>query len=155
MRRHRLPGRGKLQPKVCFAHAIGIKRRASFGCFDEMTGDQARCEIMKKRLDFDEQLARNVFCSRRSLPKMRMIFIQKFVIEAFVQNRFNPRLDLADVDQHAVGRIHLAGENKISDVVPTGPIASSAIRDRMPQYSRSPTKRKQRDDAKRKTPGAC
>ncbi len=56
-----------------------------------------------------------------------MIFIQKFVIEARVQDPFNPRLDFADVDQHAVGRIDLAGENKISDVVAPGPIARGSF----------------------------
>ena len=54
---------------------------------------------------------------------MRMIFVQKFVVEARVQDVFDPGLDFADVDQHAVVGIDLAGENKISDVIATRAVA--------------------------------
>ena len=87
--------------------------------------------------------------------KMRMIFVQEFVIEARMQNLLHPRFDFADVDQHAVGGIDLAGENKVGDVVPSGAVAGRRSPGQRRRGFPHPTRMARKGGARRRIPGAC
>ena len=92
-----------------------------------MTGGKTGLQVAEERRHLDEELARDVFRSRRHLAEDRVIFIQELVIEPRVQHFLHPRFDFADVDQHAVGRVDLAGENKKGDVVSPGSVARRGL----------------------------
>ena len=100
--RHRLPGGGKFEPVIGLAQSIGINGRAALRRLDQVAGDESGLEIVKERLDLDEEPARDVFRRRRDVAEVRVIFIEKFMVETRVQDFFHPRLDFADVDQHPV-----------------------------------------------------
>jgi len=93
-----------------------------------MARDQFRLEMAEKRFDFGEELAGDVLRGRRHVTKCGMIFVEKLVIETRVQNFFHPPFDLADVNQHPVRDVDLAGENKIGDVVSPSPITGGRFR---------------------------
>ncbi len=125
--RHRLPGGGKFEPVIRLAQAIGVDGRAPFRGLDQMAGNEAGFEIVKERLDLDEEPARDVFRRRRDFAEVRVIFVQKFMVESRVQDLFHPRLDFADVDQHPVLWVDLAAEDKIGDVISAGAVLGRAF----------------------------
>ena len=55
------------------------------------------------------ELSRHVLDGWRHISKRRIIFIQKFMVETFVDNFPRTRLDLTDINQHSSDRINRAG----------------------------------------------
>src|ERR1700686_2940398 len=90
------------------------------------------------------ELSRHVLDGWRHISKRRIIFIQKFMVETFVDNSSRTRLDLTDINQHSSDRINRAGKNKIGGVVAPGSIARLCLRTECHHvFAISPTRNKQ------------
>src|SRR2546421_10682689 len=120
--RHGLPRRRKFEPVIRVASAIDIKRRAAIRSFDQMNRNQLCTDIIKQRRDVSEKLARDVFGGWGRFTKRRVVFVQKLMVELVVDHSASAFLDFADIDQHSGDGIDPTAENKISDVISSGPM---------------------------------
>src|SRR5205814_6616809 len=87
----------------------------------------------KQRGDVGEKLARNVFRGRSHFAKRRIVFVQKFVIKAIVDDLARAFFNFADVDEHSRDRIDLAAKNKIGGIISTRPVLCPCLRTKRDQ----------------------
>src|SRR6516225_3645344 len=92
-----------------------------------MNRDQFGIDIGKKRRDIVEELARDIFGSRRHIAKGRIVFVQELVVESIVDFFAGAAFDLADVDQHSRNRVDASAENKIGNIVATGSMPGTGL----------------------------
>src|SRR4029453_8565858 len=113
MRRDRSARRGEIEPVICFNRAISISGCAALRSFSQLHGNKSRRIAVKKPCHIIEKLPTNILCCRHLVPKSGVIFVQKAMIEAIVNDFTSALLNLADVDQHSGGSIGLTGKNKV------------------------------------------
>jgi hypothetical protein len=81
----------------------------------------------KERSHIIEKLPANILGCRHLVPEGGVIFVQKAMVVAIVNDFTSAFLNLADVDQHSGGGIGLTGKNKVSDIVASGAVTRGAF----------------------------
>src|SRR4029079_110354 len=86
------------------------------------------CRIAaKKRCDILEKLPTNILGCRHLVPEDRVIFVQKAMVVAIVNDLPGAFLNFADVDQHSSSGIGLTAEYKVSHKVAPGAMRRGAF----------------------------
>src|SRR5437667_8497131 len=127
MRRNRSACRGEIEPVICFNGAVGISGRTALRSFPQMHRNKPRRIATEKRCDILEKLPTNILRGRHFIPEGGVIFVQKTMVVAIVNDFTGAFLNFADVDQHSGGRIGLTGKNKVSDIVASGAVTRGAF----------------------------
>src|SRR2546421_686025 len=127
MRRDRSARRGEIEPVICFNGAVGISGCAPFWSFPQVHHNKPRWIAAKKRCDIIEKLPTNILGCRHLVPEGRVIFVQKAMVVAIVNDLTSAFLNFADVDQHSSGGIGLTAEYKIGHIVAAGAMRRGAF----------------------------
>src|SRR2546423_14163798 len=127
MRRDRSAGRREIEPVICLNGAVSISGCAALRSFPQVPCDKPRRIVAKKRCDIIEKLATNILSCRHLVPEGRIIFVQKTMIVAIVNDLTGAFLNLANVDQHSSGAIGLTAEYKVSHIVTAGAVRRGAF----------------------------
>src|SRR6266513_5693616 len=127
MRRSRLARRGEIEPVVCFNRAVSISGCAALRSFPQVHRNKPRRIAVKKRCDIIEKLPTNILGGRHLVPEGGVIFVQKAMVVAIVNDFTGAFLDFADVDQHSGSGIGLTAEYKIRHIVATGAVRRGAF----------------------------
>src|SRR5580765_5042599 len=127
MRRNRSACRGEIEPVICFNGAGGISSRAPLRSFPQVDRDKPCWIAAKKRCDILEKLPTNILRGRHLIPEGGIIFVQKAMVVAIVNDLTGAFLNFADVDQHSSSRIGLTAEYKVSHIVATGAVRRGAF----------------------------
>src|SRR5205085_5525246 len=127
MRRDRSPRRGEIEPIVRVNGIVGIGSGAALRSFSQVHGSKPRLLAVKKRYDILQKLAANILGCRDLVPERGVIFVQKAMVIAIVNDSAGAFFDFADVDQHSGGRIGLTGENKVGHIVTAGAVTRAAF----------------------------
>src|SRR5882757_7897392 len=110
MRRNRSACRGEIEPVIGFNGAVGISGCASFRSFPQVHRDKPCRIAAKKRCDILEKLPTNILRGRHLVPEGGIIFVQKAMVVAIVNDLTSAFLNFADVDQHSSGGIGMTAE---------------------------------------------
>src|SRR6266853_5384958 len=122
------PARGReIEPVICFNRAVSISGCAALRSFPQVHGNKPRRIAVKKRCDIIEKLPTNILRCRHLVPEGRVIFVQKAMVVAIVNDLTGAFLNFADVDQHSSSRIGLTAEYKIGDIVAPGAMRRGAF----------------------------
>src|SRR5213595_3043015 len=113
---------GEIEPVICFNRAVSIRGRAAFRSFPQVHSNKPGRIAAKKRCDIIEKLPTNILGCRHLVPEGGVIFVQKAMVVAIVNDFTGAFLNFADVDQHSGSRIALTAEYKISDIVASGAV---------------------------------
>src|SRR5438552_4250726 len=127
MRRNRSACRGEIEPVICFKGAVGISGRTAVRSFPQVHRNKPRRIAAKKRCDIIKKLPTNIFRCRHLIPESGIIFVQRAMIVAIVNDLASAFLNFADVDQHSSSRIGLTAEYKVSHIVATGAVRRGAF----------------------------
>src|SRR5438552_15643764 len=127
MRRDRSARGGEIEPVICFNRAVSIGGGTPFRSFPQVHRNKPRRIAAKKRCDIIEKLPTNILGCRHLVPEGRVIFVQKAMVVAIVNDLTSAFLNFADVDQHSGGGIRLTGKNKVGHIVATGPMTRGAF----------------------------
>src|SRR5438067_11464846 len=127
MRRNRLARRREIEPVICFNGAVGISGRTALRSFPQMHRNKPRRIAAKKRCDIIKKLPTNILRCWHLVPEGGVIFVQKAMIVAIVNDLAGAFLNFADVDQHFGSRIGLTAEYKISDIVASGAVTRGSF----------------------------
>src|SRR4029078_7634804 len=120
MRRNRLARRREIEPVICFNRALRISVCAALRSFPQVHPDKPRRITAKKRCDIIKKLPTNILGCRHLVPEGSVIFVQKAMVVAIVNNLTGAFLNFADVDQHSSSGIGLTAEYKVSHIVAPG-----------------------------------
>src|SRR6266566_673285 len=118
---------GEIEPVICFNRAVSISGCAALRSFAQVYRNKPRRIAVKKRCDIIEKLSANILGGRHLVAEGGVIFVQKTMVVAIVNDFTGAFLNLADVDQHSGGRIGLTGKNKVSDIVASGAVTRGAF----------------------------
>src|SRR6476661_4451992 len=127
MRRDRSARRREIEPVICFNGAVGISGRSARRSFSQVHRDKPCRIAAKKRCDILEKLPTNILRGRYLIPESRIIFVQKAMIVAIVNDLTSAFLNFTDVDQHSSGGIGLTAEYKVSHIVAAGAVKRGAF----------------------------
>src|SRR5437016_1341125 len=127
MRRDRSARRGEIEPVISFNRAVSISGCAALRSFPQVYRNKPCRIAIKKRCDIIEKLPANILGCRHLVPEGGVIFVQKAMVVAIVNDFAGALLNFADVDQHSGGRIGLTGKNKVSDIVASGAVTCGAF----------------------------
>src|SRR6267142_5081704 len=127
MRRNRLARRREIEPVICFNRALSISGCAALRSFPQVHRDKPRRIAAKKRCDIIKKLPTNILRCRHLIPESRIIFVQKAMVVAIVNDLTGAFLNFADVDQHSSSRIGLTAEYKVSHIVAAGAVRRGAF----------------------------
>src|SRR5437763_8070847 len=127
MRRNRSACRGEIEPVICFNGAVGISGRTALRSFPQMHRNKPRRIATEKRCDILEKLPTNILRGRHFIPEGGIIFVQKAMVIAIVNDLASAFLNFADVDQHSSCRIGLTAEYKIGYIVAAGAVTRGAF----------------------------
>src|SRR5438067_4639071 len=127
MRSDSSAGGGEIEPVICFNRAVSISGRAAFRSFPEVHSNKPGRIAAKKRCDIIEKLPTNILGCRHLVPEGGVIFVQKAMVVAIVNDFAGALLNFADVDQHSGGRVGLTGKDKIGNIVAAGAVTRGAF----------------------------
>src|SRR5256885_11706590 len=127
MRRNRSACRGEIEPVICFKGAVGISGRAALRSFPQVHRNKPRRIAAKKRCDIIKKLPTNILRYWHLIPESGIIFVQKAMVVAIVNDLASAFLNFADVDQHSSCRIGLTAEYKIGHIVAAGAVTRGAF----------------------------
>src|SRR5882724_5751225 len=127
MRRDCSARRGEIEPVICFNRTVSISGCAALRSFPQVHSNKPCRIAVKKRSDVIEKLPTNILGCRHLVPEGGVIFVQKAMVVAIVNDFTGALLDFADIDQHSGGRIRLTGKNKVSDIVTAGAVTRGAF----------------------------
>src|SRR6267378_739108 len=127
MRRDRSARRGEIEPVICFNRSFSIGGCAPFGSFPQVHRNKPRRIAAKKRCDIIKKLPTNILGCRHLVPEGRVIFVQKAMVVAIVNDLTSAFLNFADVDQHSSGGIGMTAEYKVSHIVAAGAVRRGAF----------------------------
>src|SRR6266446_6140461 len=127
MRRDRSACRGEIEPVICFNRAVSISGCAALRSFPQVHGNKPCRIAVKKRRDIIEKLPTNILSCRHLVPEGRVIFVQKAVVVAVLNDLTGAFLDFADVDQHSGGGVGLTAEYKVGHIVAARAVARGAF----------------------------
>src|SRR5882724_5464505 len=127
MRRNCSARCGEIEPVICFNRAASIRGCAALRSFAQVHSNKSGRIAVKKRCDIIEKLATNILGCWHLVPEGGVIFVQKAMIVAIVNDFTGAFLNFADVDQHSGSRIGLTAEYKISGIVASGAVTRGAF----------------------------
>src|SRR5436190_4586371 len=127
MRRNRSACRGEIEPIICFNRAVSISGCAALRSFPQMHGNKPRRIAVKKRCDIIDKLSANILGCRHLVAERGVVFVQKTMVVAIVNDFTGAFLNFADVDQHSSGGIGLTAENKVGHIVAAGAVTRGAF----------------------------
>src|SRR5438094_9962632 len=122
MRRDRSARRGEIEPVISFNRAVSISGCAALRSFPQVYRNKPCRIAIKKRCDIIEKLPTNILGGRHLVPEGGVIFVQKAMVIAMVNDFTGAFLDFADVDQHSGSGIGLTAENKVGHIVTAGAV---------------------------------
>src|SRR5438874_13427495 len=118
---------GEIKPVICFNGAASIRGCAALRSFPQVDGNKA-CRIgVKKRCDIIEKLPTNILGGRHLVPEGGVIFVQKAMVIAMVNDFTGTFLDFADVNQHSGSGIGLTAEYKVGHIVAAGAVTRATF----------------------------
>src|SRR5207247_9960152 len=120
MRRDRSPRSGEIEPVICFNRTVSISGCAALRSFPQMHGNKPCRIAVKKRCDIIEKLPTNILGCRHLVPEGGVIFVQKTMVIAIVNDFAGALLNFAAVDQHSGGRVGLTGQDRIGTLIAAG-----------------------------------
>src|ERR1700751_2215643 len=112
MRGNRSARGGEIEPVICFNGTVSISGRAALRRFPQVHRNKRRWIAVKKRCDIVEKLPTNIFRCRHLGPESGVIFVQKAMVVAIVNDLTSAFLNFADVYQHSGSGIGLTAEYK-------------------------------------------
>src|SRR5438094_272247 len=118
---------GEIEPVICFNRAVGISGCAALRSFPQVHCNKLRRIAAKKRCDIIEKLPTNILGCRHLLVERGVIFVQKAMVVAVVNDLTGAFFNFADVDQHPGGGIGLTTEYKVGDIVAAGAVTRAAF----------------------------
>ena len=118
---------GEIKPVICFNGAASIRGCAALRSFPQVHGNKPCRIAVKKRCDIIEKLPTNILGGRHPVPEGGVIFVQKAMVIAMVNDFTGAFLDFADVDQHSGSGIGLTAENKVGHIVAAGAVTRCAF----------------------------
>src|SRR5207237_10403817 len=101
MRRNRSACRGEIEPVICFKGAVGISGRTALRSFPQVHRNKPRRIAAKKRCDIIKKLPTNILRCRHLIPESGIIFVQKAMVIATVNDSASTFLHLAAAAKHS------------------------------------------------------
>src|SRR4029077_19982033 len=118
---------GEIEPVICFNRAGGIGGCAPFRSFSQVHRNKPRRIAAKKRCDIIKKLPTNILGCRHLLAERGIIFVQKAMVVAVVNDLTSAFFNFTDVDQHPGGGIGLTAEYEVSHIVAAGTVSRGAF----------------------------